>query len=87
MKTWSIYCDYESDITETKETFKLPGIYNERNDTKTPIAKLINQMGSHLRESGLFVVCEDIFTGELHATDSFGNYVSYCYYSRRNHNV
>lgn len=86
---WKIYCDYKNEIDGTEqEKIELPGIYNEdRRDAKEAIFTLVRQKADVFRSDGLFVTCQDGYTGEVHATDGFGNYVSCCYYSRRPYNV
>ena len=87
--SWKVYCDYKNEIDEEEmDKIELPGIYSEdRQTVKEAIHTLVRQKADELRREGLFVTCEDGYVGEVHATDGFGRYVSYNYYSRRPYNV
>lgn len=87
--SWNVYCDFRNDIDETTaEAIKLPGIYGEdRRDAKEAVRVLVRQKANELRSEGLFITCEDVYTGEVSATDGCSRYVSYSYYTRRPYQV
>ena len=84
--SWKIYCDINDGIygDDTVESVELPGIYDDdRIEAKNAICTLVRQKARELRDEGLFVMTEDIHTGEVCATDGYSRYASYSYYSRR----
>ncbi|MBQ8139547.1 MAG: hypothetical protein IJ195_08855 [Lachnospiraceae bacterium] len=86
--SWNVYCDFRNDIDETTaEAIKLPGIYGEGIDAKEAVRVLVRQKANELSSEGLFITCEDVYMGEVSATDGYGRYVSYSYYVRRPYQV
>lgn len=82
--SWNIYYDFRNDIDETTaEAIKLPGIYEDDRDAKEAVSVLVRQKANELRSEGLFITCEDVYTGEVSATDGYSRYVNYTYYVRR----
>lgn len=82
--SWNVYCYFRNDIDETTaEAIKLPGNYEEYRDAKEAVRLLVRQKANEFRSEGLFIVCEDIYTGEVSATDGHSRYVNYSYYVRR----
>lgn len=67
--------------------FKFIKLTFKDNDVKEAVRILTVQKANELRQEGLFVVCEDLYTGEISATDGCNRYVSYSYYTRRPYQV
>lgn len=87
-KDFRILCDVSNDIEGIKqEAIILPGIYKTYEEAKDAIRIAVMQKAAEFRSEGLFITCEDIYTGEVHSTNGFGDYVSSVYYARRSYNI